>query len=90
MQALAQKGYVRKPTLLQNQAEVDNLESQIFSNQDSLAKLQAQQEQSYIKLRQSLAQMISNGLVFAVTMFTSVRWFPMTVKASLKVILCFC
>lgn len=65
MQSLAKKGYVSKPTLLQNQAQVDNLESQIFSNQDSLAKLQAQLEQSYIKLRQSLAQMISNGLIFA-------------------------
>ena len=65
MQSLAKKGYVSKPTLLQNQAQVDNLESRVFSNQDSLAKLQAQLEQSYIKLRQTLAQMISNGLVFA-------------------------
>ena len=65
MQALAVKGFVSKPTLLQNQAEVDNLESKIFSNRDSLVKLQTELQQSFIKLRKSLAQMISNGFVFA-------------------------
>ena len=62
---LADQGFVSKPTLLENQATVDNLQSQIFSNRDSLVKLQTQLQQSFIKLRQSLAQMISNGFVFA-------------------------
>ncbi len=65
MKALAVKGFVSKPTILQNQAEVDRLESQIYTNQDSLVKLQTDLKQSYIKLRQSLAHLISSGLIFA-------------------------
>ncbi len=65
MLSLADNGFVTKPTLLQNQATVDNLESQIFSNRDSLVKLKTELQQSYIKLRQSLAKMISNGFIFA-------------------------
>ena len=65
MQELATKGFVSKPTIIQNQAEVDSLESQVFSNRDSLVNLQTELQQSFIKLRQSLAQMISNGFVFA-------------------------
>ncbi len=65
MQELATKGFVSKPTIIQNQAEVDSLESQVFSNRDSMVNLQTELQQSFIKLRQSLAQMISNGFVFA-------------------------
>lgn len=65
MLTLAEQGFVSKPTLLQNQATVDNLESQIFTNRDSLVKLQTQLQQSFVKLRKSLAQMVSNGFVFA-------------------------
>ncbi|WP_114994182.1 hypothetical protein [Synechococcus sp. UW179A] len=65
MRDLTKKGFVSKPTILQNQAEVDNLKSKVFSNRDSLVNLQTQLQQSFIKLRKSLAQMISNGFVFA-------------------------
>jgi len=65
MNELALKGFVSKPTILQNQSEVDNLESKVFSNRDSLVHLQTELKQSFIKLRRSLAQMISNGFVFA-------------------------
>lgn len=65
MSVLADQGFVSKPTLLENQATVDNLESQIFTNRDSLIKLQTDIQQSFIKLRQSLAQLISNSFVFA-------------------------
>ncbi|QNI57894.1 putative conserved membrane protein [Synechococcus sp. BIOS-U3-1] len=62
---LTKKGFVSRPTILQNQAEVDNLKSKVFSNRDSLVHLQTELQQSFIKLRKSLAQMISNGFVFA-------------------------
>ena len=65
MQGLAQKGFVSKPTLLQNQAEVDGLLSKLYSNRDSLVNLETKREQSFIKLRKSLARIISNGFVFA-------------------------
>ena len=65
MLSLADKGFVSKPALLQNQANVDNLESQVFSNRDSLVKLETELQQSHVKLRQYLAKMISNGFVFA-------------------------
>ena len=65
MLSLADKGFVSKPTLLQSQANVDNLESQIFSNRDSLVKLETELQQSHVKLRQYLTKMISNGFVFA-------------------------
>ena len=65
MKELAKQGFVSKPTILQNQAEVDSLESQVFANRDSLVNLKTELQQSFIKLRQSLAQMISNGFVFA-------------------------
>ena len=65
MLALTAKGFVAKPTILQNQAEVDSLKSKVFSNRDSLVNLQTELQQSFIKLRKSLAQMISNGFVFA-------------------------
>jgi len=65
MQDLALKGFVSKPTIIQNQADVDRLESQVLTNRDSLVHLQTELQQSFIKLRKSLSQMISNGFVFA-------------------------
>ncbi len=62
---LTQKGFVSKPTILQNQAQVDNLKSKVFTNRDSLVHLQTELQQSFIKLRKSLAQMISKGFIFA-------------------------
>ena len=65
MQDLALKGFVSKPTIIQNQADVDRLESQVLANRDSLVHLQTELQQSFIKLRKSLSQIISNGFVFA-------------------------
>ncbi len=65
MESLVAKGFVTKPTLLSEQSQVDNLKSQLFSTDDTLVKLETELLEESIKLRQSLAQAISNGMLFA-------------------------
>ena len=65
MESLLAKGFVEKPALLQEQSEVDNLKSSLFETDDSLVKLQTEVLEQSIKLRQSLAQSISDGMIFA-------------------------
>ena len=65
MQSLVEKGFVTKPTILQEQSQVDDLKSQLFTTDDSLIKLETELLEESIKLRQSLAQLISNGMIFA-------------------------
>ena len=65
MQSLESKGYVTRASILQEQAQVDNLRSQIYSNKNELIKLSNQVDQSYQKLGNMLANLINQQMIFA-------------------------
>lgn len=65
MSKLAGKGYVSRATILQEQAQVDALRSQIHDNKNKLIILNGQRAKAYQSLRDQLANLISKELIFA-------------------------
>ena len=65
MQSLESKGYVTRASILQEQAQVDNLRSQIYSNKNELIKLSNQVDESYQKLGNMLSNLIDQQMIFA-------------------------
>ncbi|WP_413358828.1 hypothetical protein [Prochlorococcus sp. MIT 1201] len=65
MQSLESKGYVTRATILQEQAQVDNLRTQIYSNKNELIQLANQLDQSYQKLGNTLSNLINQEMIFA-------------------------
>ena len=65
MKSLESKGYVTRASILQEQAQVDNLRSQIYSNKNELIKLANQVDESYQKLGNTLSNLISQQMIFA-------------------------
>ncbi|CAE21154.1 conserved hypothetical protein [Prochlorococcus marinus str. MIT 9313] len=65
MQKLESKGYVTRAAILQEQAQVDNLRSQIYSNKNELINLSNQLDQSYQKLGNTLSNLINQQMIFA-------------------------
>lgn len=65
MQALEGRGFVSRASILQEQAQVDNIRSQINTNQNQLISLDAKRDQAYQELRNQLAKLINEELIFA-------------------------
>lgn len=65
MRKLEQRGFVSRSSILQEQAQVDSLRSQILGNANELIQLDAQRRDSIQRLRQALATFVGNQLIFA-------------------------
>ncbi|CAK6688431.1 hypothetical protein [Synechococcus sp. CBW1107] len=65
MRKLESKGFVSRASILQEQAQVDNIRSQLRSNDNQLIDISGQLSQSYQKLRGELAILVSQQLIFA-------------------------
>ena len=65
MRKLEAKGFVSKQSVLQEQAQVDNIRSQIYSNNNQLIEISSTLNSSYQKLRTETAKLINNQLIFA-------------------------
>lgn len=64
MRALEGKGFVSRASILQEQAQVDNIRSQILSNNNELISLRKQKAQAYQSLRNALASLINQEMIF--------------------------
>ena len=65
MGQLAGEGFVSRSSILQEQAQTDNLRSQILANKNDLINLANQRNQAYQSVRSQLATLVSQELVFA-------------------------
>ena len=65
MMALEGRGFVSRESILQEQAQVDNIRSQILGNRNELIRIQNQSNQAYQQLRNELAKLINEELLFA-------------------------
>ena len=65
MKGLEAKSYVTKATILQEEAQVDQLISQIYSNKNMLLQVVNKRDQSFQHLRTELAELINDQLIFA-------------------------
>jgi hypothetical protein len=65
MVALESRGFVSRASILQEQAQVDNIRSQINTNQNQLIGLDAKRDQAYQALRNQLAKLINEELIFS-------------------------
>ena len=65
MMALEGRGFVSRASILQEQAQVDNIRSQILGNRNELIRIENQNKKAYQQLRNELAKMISDELLFA-------------------------
>jgi len=65
MKSLANKGFVSRTSILEEQATVDGIGSQIHSNDNQLIALTRDRDQAYQALRNQLAALIQQQLVFA-------------------------
>jgi len=65
MKGLEMKGFVSRTSILQEQAQVDNLRSQIINNRNEMIRLSNQRNQAYRKLRNELAKLINQEMIFA-------------------------
>ncbi len=65
MQALESKGYVTKTSILQESAQIDQLQSKVFSNRNELISLETDVQQAYSDIRSAISQIIENELVFS-------------------------
>jgi hypothetical protein len=64
MKALAAKGFVSRTSILEEQATVDGIGSQIHSNDNQLIALARDRDQAYQTLRNQLAALVQQQLVF--------------------------
>ncbi len=67
MKKLASKGFVSHSQILQEQSQVDNLLSQIYTNKNDLIGLSKQLNQSYQKLSNELAKLINQQMIFTMS-----------------------
>lgn len=67
MKVLAARGYVSRTSILQQQATVDGISSQIRSHDNQLIALARDRDQSYQSLRSQLASVVQQQLIFAPT-----------------------
>ena len=65
MQRLAARGFVSRTSILEEQATVDGIGSQIHSNDNQLIALARDRDQAYQSLRNQLAALVQQQLVFA-------------------------
>jgi hypothetical protein len=65
MKKLEAKGFVSKTSILEEQAKVDSIGSQINSNDNQLIALSRDRDQAYQALRTQLASLVQHQLVFA-------------------------
>lgn len=65
MLSLESKGYVSRASILQQQAQVDNINSQILTNKNELISLGNQLDKAYQNLRMQLTSMISKEMLFS-------------------------
>lgn len=65
MKTLANKGFVSRTSILDGQATVDGIGSQIHSNDNQLITLARDRDQAYQAVRNQLAALIQQQLVFA-------------------------
>ena len=64
MRSLEEKGFVSRASILQEQAQVDHIRSQILSNKNELIRLRDQKSQAYQTLRNTLAALINQEMIF--------------------------
>ena len=65
MKKLESRGFVSRAAILEQQASVDGIGSQLLSNDNQLIQLARQRDQAYQALRNQLASMIEQQLIFA-------------------------
>lgn len=65
MRELEGRGFVSRSSILQEQAQVDGIASQILSNKNELVGIANDKARAYQQLRNELAKLISKQLVFA-------------------------
>lgn len=65
MMALEGRGFVSRESILQEQAQVDTIRSNILGNRNELIRIQNQNNEAYQKLRNELAKLINEELLFA-------------------------
>ena len=65
MGQLAGEGFVSRSSILEEQAQTDNLRSQILANNNDLINLNNQSNRAYQSVRSQLATLVSQELVFA-------------------------
>lgn len=64
MRGLENKGFVSRPSILQEQAQVDSIRSQILVNNNDLIRLRNEKAQAYQTLRNDLAALIHQEMIF--------------------------
>ena len=64
MRTLEEKGFVSRASILQEQAQVDHIRSQILNNNNELIRLRNQKAQAYQTLRNALAALIHQEMIF--------------------------
>ena len=65
MKPLELKGFVSRSQILQEQATIDQLSSQMHGNDNELIRISSRKDQAYQKVRTQLAQLVNNQLIFA-------------------------
>lgn len=65
MTRLADKGFVSRSTILQEQAEADGLRSQLLANNNELLALKSQRSEAYQKVRGELSKLVSREIIFS-------------------------
>lgn len=65
MKTLEGKGFVSRASILQEQATVDGISSQIHSNDNQLIEVASERDQAYQALRKQLATVLQQQLIFA-------------------------
>ncbi len=64
MQSLSSQGYVSKTTILQQRTEIDGLRSQLIDTKNSIIAYDLQISSGYQNLRDALAQLIAQTMIF--------------------------
>jgi len=65
MRPLEAKGFVSRSQILEQQARIDSISSQIRGNDNELIRISSQKDHAYQKVRTQLAQLINNQLIYA-------------------------
>lgn len=65
MRPLEAKGFVSRSQILEQQARIDSINSQIRGNDNELIRISSQKDHAYQKVRTQLAQLINNQLIYA-------------------------
>ena len=65
MKPLEAKGFVSRQQILEQQATIDQLRSQMRGNDNELIRISSQKDQAYQKVRTQLALLVNNQLIYA-------------------------